>query len=146
MKDNDLNIWKPVGEMNDAEMAALAEDWDCETDSFLGYELKEEKKAAYERVFILCRELCAMNKEIEVLRWGIDNRCSHVSIHMRFSGVFLPMDKIMLTHISEISSLADMAVMSSGSNGLLLTICIRDIRATFVEFPENEEWMGDFDD
>ena len=90
MKNDNADIFKPVGEMSDEEMAALVEDWDYETDHFLGYVVKEERRRDYERMLALCRQLRSKNSAFSFLLCGIDNRSSSASIHIRFSGSFLP--------------------------------------------------------
>ena len=83
MKNDNADIFKPVGEMSDEEMAALVEDWDYETDHFLGYVVKEERRRDYERMLALCRQLRSKNSAFSFLLCGIDNRSSSASIHIR---------------------------------------------------------------
>lgn len=146
MRKEDMDIYKPVADMNSEEMKGLVEDWNIELDDFLGYELREEKKKAYERMMELFGQLQALNSSFELLLCGIDNRSRHISFHIRFRGAFLPMDKRMLSIFSEMYSISDFAVESTQGTGFLLTLCIRNIWKTFVEFPANDSWMDDFDE
>ncbi len=136
MKSDNTDIFKPVGEMNNDEMAALAEDWDYETDHFLGYELKEDKKRACERMLDLCGKLRFKNSGFTFLPCGIDNRSRHASVHIRFPGPFLPGDKEMLKIFAELFSLSGLAVRAARSEGFLVALSIQDIWAAFVELAE----------